>query len=47
MGIAGAGYATAIATYGAAIYGFVLLFKSEQKLFTKFAHLSELIFHYF
>ncbi len=32
LGIAGAGYATAIATYGAAIYGFYLLFKSENEV---------------
>ena len=31
MGIAGAGYATALATYGAAIYGFYLLFQSENE----------------
>lgn len=34
LGIAGAGYATAIATYGAAIYGLYLVFSSEhQKIY--------------
>ncbi|HPI39853.1 MAG TPA: MATE family efflux transporter [Pseudobdellovibrionaceae bacterium] len=32
LGIAGAGYATAIATYGAAAYGLFLLFQSEHEL---------------
>jgi len=31
LGVAGAGYATAIATYGAAFYGFALLFKREHE----------------
>jgi MATE family multidrug resistance protein len=31
LGIAGAGYATAIATFGAAIYGLVLLFRSQHE----------------
>lgn len=36
MGIAGAGYATAIATYGAAIYGFYLLFRQENETIYRF-----------
>lgn len=32
MGVVGAGYATAIATYGAAAYGFFLLFNSEHEM---------------
>ncbi len=35
-GIAGAGYATAIATYGAAIYGFYLLFRQENETIYRF-----------
>lgn len=31
MGVAGAGYATAIATYGSAIYGLFLLFRTENE----------------
>jgi len=36
MGIAGAGYATAIATYGSALLGFYFLLKQENKLKYKF-----------
>lgn len=32
LGIEGAGYATALATYGAALFGFFLLFNSENEL---------------
>ncbi len=35
LGVAGAGYATAIATYGAAIYGFLLVFNSENEMIYK------------
>ena len=35
LGIAGAGYATAIATYGAAVFGFMILFKSENEVIYK------------
>ena len=32
MGVAGAGYATAIATYGAAVFGFILLFTDQNEI---------------
>ena len=35
LGVAGAGYATTIATYGAAIYGFAILFTNENEALYK------------
>ncbi len=39
LGVAGAGYATALATYGAALYGFFLIFRRENE--TKYRMFSD------